>query len=506
MYTKLLIFLEEIMSKGSRKREANALRQQQKLEREKFEAKKRKVRTVTAIVTIAVVLCLVLTVLAGALINNIRLNRGAYLRNEIAAASTNIDVDGAMMNYYFNSIYNNVLAQYGSYITYYGLDPSISLKQQTFSGTQTWFDYLMDGAKDNTKNLLQLNEAAGANGVALTDAEKAAIRTRADETNASLYGRGTKKNDIYNAMLIEALAYKYQLINQNSFLPSADEIDDYYAENTKNYQYVDYYSYAVTYIKDGSAAEADNVKALDDTKAYADKLAAATTAEEFKEAVREILTAQNPDITEEEITAKLDSVVSEKVAYVKDDAALEWAFTAKVNDTYTAENTETSTFTVYLLTKEAYRDESATINVRHVLLYDDDYGSRAKALKAAEKLLADFNAGDKTEEAFGLIALEYSQDPGSCYTGGLYENVASGQMVESFDKWCFDPARQAGDTGIVESDYGVHIMYFVGDGGEMWAAQVKSDMITEDLTELTADWDEKYPVVFDEEVLETIPA
>lgn len=506
MYTILLIFLEEIMSKGSRKREANALRQQQKLEREKFEANKRKVRNVTAIVTIAVVLCLVLTVLAGSLINNIRLNNGNYLRNEIAAASSNIDVDGAMMNYYFNSVYNNVLAQYGSYITYYGLDPSMSLKQQTFSGTETWFDYLMGGAKDNVKNLLQLNEAAAKNGVALTDAEKAAIRTRADETNASYYGRGTKKNDIYNAMLIEALAYKYQLINQDSLAPTADEIDAHYAENTKDYQYVDYYSYTVSYSTAADASVDEVEKAKADAKASADMLAAAADTKAFKDAVREILIAGDSELTEEEITAKLDSIASEKVAYVKDNAALEWAFAAKDNDTYTAENADAKTYTVYLLTKEAYRDESATINVRHVLLYDDDYGSRAKALKAAEKLLADFNAGDKTAEAFGLIALEYSQDPGSCYTGGLYENVASGQMVESFDNWCFDPARQVGDTGIVESDYGVHIMYFVGDGGEMWTAQVKSDMITEKLTELTADWDETYPVVFDEEVIETIPA
>ena len=34
-------------------------------------------------------------------------------------------------------------------------------------------------------------------------------------------------------------------------------------------------------------------------------------------------------------------------------------------------------------------------------------------------------------------------------------------MVQPFNDWCFDPARQSGDTGIVETSYGFHVMYFV---------------------------------------------
>ncbi|MFR8334817.1 MAG: peptidylprolyl isomerase [Oscillospiraceae bacterium] len=48
--------------------------------------------------------------------------------------------------------------------------------------------------------------------------------------------------------------------------------------------------------------------------------------------------------------------------------------------------------------------------------------------------------------------------------GGLYENVALGQMVEAFNDWIFDTSRKAGDVGIVETDYGCHLMYFVGPG------------------------------------------
>ena len=44
---------------------------------------------------------------------------------------------------------------------------------------------------------------------------------------------------------------------------------------------------------------------------------------------------------------------------------------------------------------------------------------------------------------------------------GLYSNIYKGEMVPSFEDWCFDPARQSGDTGIVESSNGYHVMYFV---------------------------------------------
>ena len=40
-------------------------------------------------------------------------------------------------------------------------------------------------------------------------------------------------------------------------------------------------------------------------------------------------------------------------------------------------------------------------------------------------------------------------------------------MVESFNDWCMDPQRQYGDTGLVETDYGWHIMFFCGKGDDL---------------------------------------
>ena len=35
-------------------------------------------------------------------------------------------------------------------------------------------------------------------------------------------------------------------------------------------------------------------------------------------------------------------------------------------------------------------------------------------------------------------------------------------MVTNFENWCFDESRQPGDSGLVRTEFGYHIMYFVG--------------------------------------------
>ena len=113
--------------------------------------------------------------------------------------------------------------------------------------------------------------------------------------------------------------------------------------------------------------------------------------------------------------------------------------------------------------------EARSIDVRHILIsYDRDGdgeatdAEKAEAKTKAEELLAEYLT-DPKEEHFADLANLNSEDPGSNTKGGLYEGVKEGDMVEAFNDWCFDTARQAGDTGIVETEkYGFHVMYFVG--------------------------------------------
>ena len=102
---------------------------------------------------------------------------------------------------------------------------------------------------------------------------------------------------------------------------------------------------------------------------------------------------------------------------------------------------------------------------------------KKSAKEAAEKLFKEWKDGAATEDTFAEMANKHSTDDGSNTNGGLYEDVYPGQMVTNFNDFCFADDRKAGDTDIVESTYGYHIMYYVGESETLY----RDYMITEDL-------------------------
>lgn len=151
------------------------------------------------------------------------------------------------------------------------------------------------------------------------------------------------------------------------------------------------------------------------------------------------------------------------------------------------------------------KDEPNMVNVRHILinptasgeadetgeteLTDQDWSA---ARERAEALLAEWKAGEATEDSFALLASENTEDPGSKGTGGLYEGVYPGEMVAAFNDWCFEEGRKPGDTGIVETEYGYHVMYFSARQDHAhWYEMAEQDYLTgrqqEILDGLTAD-------------------
>ena len=148
---------------------------------------------------------------------------------------------------------------------------------------------------------------------------------------------------------------------------------------------------------------------------------------------------------------------------------------------------------------EAYFDENSagyaemglekttkTVNVRHILIApkkaegsDEISESAWKACQSlAQGILDDWAEGEKTEASFAALANEHSTDGGSNTNGGLYENVCVGDMVEEFNDWCFDEVRKVGDTGLVKTKFGYHIMYFSGESF-IWPDTAKSDLLYE---------------------------
>ncbi|MBR5410974.1 MAG: peptidylprolyl isomerase [Clostridia bacterium] len=198
----------------------------------------------------------------------------------------------------------------------------------------------------------------------------------------------------------------------------------------------------------------------------------------------------------------------------------EWLFASerKIGDKRTCKN-DKYVF-VIMMVKLPYREESALVSARHILISfdsvaeaikaqdsevdtantevkeetasdgtkvtnkDTEYSAEVvlKAYEQAKEVYEKYNSGEKTEEAFAALAEEYSADTGSVGEnatngGGLYTDIPKGQMVKPFEEWIYDSARKAGDTGVIMTKYGYHVMYFVGAHDEPeWKESVRSSL------------------------------
>ena len=158
----------------------------------------------------------------------------------------------------------------------------------------------------------------------------------------------------------------------------------------------------------------------------------------------------------------------------------------------------------YGVTKETGK----LVDVRHILILPeggitDEAGQTTysetewEACRVkAQAVLDEYLAGNTTESDFAQLAVEYNADPGSQSSGGLYEKVYEGQMVPAFNDWCFDEARKEGDTGLVKTNYGYHVMYYVC-GDEGWIRYCTEGVVSEKGAELLEEIMAKHPIVID---------
>ena len=153
------------------------------------------------------------------------------------------------------------------------------------------------------------------------------------------------------------------------------------------------------------------------------------------------------------------------------------------------------------------QDGTYTVDVRHILIKIDTIAAEMEqeeteqadgsdetetytdaqweaCRQAAQAILDAYLAGEQTEEHFGELAKEHSED--NADEGGLYTGVTDGRMVATFNAWCFDKTRQVGDTGLVRTEFGYHVMYFVGSE-EVWLTQTRSAYISAESDKIVAD-------------------
>ena len=171
----------------------------------------------------------------------------------------------------------------------------------------------------------------------------------------------------------------------------------------------------------------------------------------------------------------------------------------------------------YEANKEAFEGSGVTkdakyMDVRHILAlveggttaedgsitYSDEEWEACRL--EAQAILDEWLAGEATEESFAALANEKSDD-GDGTTGGLYEFLNEDtNFVTNFKNWYLDESRQVGDYGLVQSEYGYHVMYF--SAHRDWRDYAKLDLINGLAYEFVPATVEKHPATVDFSLVE----
>lgn len=97
------------------------------------------------------------------------------------------------------------------------------------------------------------------------------------------------------------------------------------------------------------------------------------------------------------------------------------------------------------------------------------------------------------EGSFAKMAYESSADLSTNLQGGLYWHIAEGSLISPLNEWVFDPQRQSGDTTVLRSSLGVHILYYVEGNTQSYAA-AKDALVQEKLEGFMAECEQSYPM------------
>lgn len=136
--------------------------------------------------------------------------------------------------------------------------------------------------------------------------------------------------------------------------------------------------------------------------------------------------------------------------------------------------------------------EGGTENEDGTVIYSDEEWNTA--LTEAERILEEWKNGAATEESFAELANSCTDDPGSATTGGLYEDVnIDASYVEPFKNWAIDASRKSGETAIVQTDFGYHIMYFV-EGEDYWSYLVAEEVVADKIQQILLAAKDQYPI------------
>ena len=502
------------------RKEQNAAAMTEKQLQAQKDAKKLKAYTATFVVVMVLVLAIMVgifvrTPIAGAI------SRGTH---SITVGSHKLS-SADLSYYYVDTIinhYNEYINNYGDYGAMYAqwmeginfASPVGDQEKDKESG-QTWADYYIEEAISTAKNVYAMYDKAIADpDFKLSESDQEYLDEFEEyvEMSATVsgyssaagylrgrYGAGANMKTFKEYSEVSLIASEYYNAHQESLDYTTDDYDTYAEDKYNEYSSYTYAIYEVTaskFLTGGTTTKDEDGKetiTYSDEEKKAAEEAAKTAADALAVAENNTIDALNKAIKAMEInksntsaaaTENTDTLYSNITnediqKWLSDSARAEGDLTVieKSTTSVDADGKETKTISgYYVVLFQSKNDNLMKLqNVRHILVEfeggttDEETGEtvysdteKAAAEKAAKDILAEFNNGEKKDaEAFGELAKEHTDDTSSASVGGLYEDIYPGQMVESFEDCCFDESRKEGDTGVIETEYGYHVMYYV---------------------------------------------
>lgn len=452
-------------------------------------------------------------------------------------ASVVATVDGqkisiGMYDYYYASIVS-YYEQYASY-GYYSLDTTKDYSKQYTTDDDgnkiSWQKFFETEALKEVEQITTYYSKALEEGVTLTSAQKKTIEKQistlkdsASQNDVSLdqyikanFGTYCSEDTIRIMLEQYYLSANYKGKFKSETKVTDNDVDKYYNDHKNDYKKIEFYYIASPYDATDDNSKNESIKTAEKimAKMKDKKSVIALVPEVYSSYIdSQVKSSMEQDSTLTEKKAREEAVKSYESNVVTTVSGSDSPFDDKMNTWLFSDDTKVGSKKYYidesagyiyivLKTSKASVEEDETYTVRHILVapesgsnsssstsekteYTDEQWAAAK--KKADSILAKFNKTDKSEYEFAKLAEQYSTDSASTSSGsndsfgGLYESVTLGQMVPDFEKWSIDDSRKYGDTGIVKSDYGYHIMFFINDCPEYQSkiiAQIKSDRLS----------------------------
>ena len=499
-------------------------------------------RVIKSVVAVVVVIALLVAYVATGTVRKGFIHSTLQWTTGITAATIEnengdkINIPVSTFNYYFANAYNNLMSTQQTY-EQYGLslednnldvDFDIPLSDQTTTNEDgevvTWLEYLYEQVLDGIKSTyMYYNEAVKANGgeePEITEDQQSELEDTLSqyEDSANNYGytlsaylvqamgKGVTESVFRREATISYIAQNYQ--SEMSETITDEEYTDADLETYRDSNIDDFQAVSIRIFEAGSeddaiafkdALNSDGSNFTDLCVQYSDDTAFNTSYYAQDEASTKLYATRSILQNAGYAIATATEGEDDSTTY----PGLDWLFSSdrQAGDIY-----QYSTSVVYVL-QPAEIPEASSVNVRHILIAPetDDEDSTdmtsateeqwAAALETAEGIVDEYNSSGRTEDNFASLATENTTDTGSASNGGLYENVIPGQMVDAFESWALDPDRSAGDVGIVQTQYGYHIMYFVGDTGTpIWKVNAESAIANEDANSAAEELDSAYTI------------